>query len=123
MRALSVLAALALLSACNAAPEPDDIASQEASQPTFAPLASIRTAGITLPADDETFAAGPQGDLLNRNCLACHSKAMVHYQPPLTRQQWTATVDKMRTAYGAPIEPAETQAIVDALMSTAPARR
>ncbi|WP_157222385.1 cytochrome c [Novosphingobium sp. AP12] len=88
-----------------------------------APLTAIQSSSITLPTDEQTFGAGQDAALLDRSCLACHSASMILYQPPLTRKQWTATVDKMREAYRAPIEARDTEAIVDALMAKAPSSR
>lgn len=121
IKLLSPIVALALLAGCGSrsdAPNSDTLA--ETTQ--FQPLASIQKASITLPDDAETFGEGPHADVLNRNCLACHSVSMVRTQPPLTRKQWTATVTKMREAYSAPVEASQTEAIVDALMATAPAK-
>ena len=44
---------------------------------------------------------GPGSDLVNGNCLACHSAGMVLTQPALSPMQWRAEVEKMRTAYKA----------------------
>ena len=38
--------------------------------------------------------------------MICHSAGMVTRQPPLRFGEWTAEINKMRTAYGAPM-PAE----------------
>jgi hypothetical protein len=122
IKACLTMAACALLAGCGSkqrsdAPEP------AATQSGAAPLASITSASITLPDDEETFGEGADGALLNRTCLACHSVTMVRYQPALNRKQWTATVTKMREAYGAPFDKSETPTIVDALLrqhSTAP---
>lgn len=123
MTKLPLLLSLALLAGCGSPTEtPEAETAASADTPTFRPLASIQKAGITLPDDAETFGEDPHALVLNRNCLACHSVSMVRYQPPLTRKQWTATVTKMREAYGAPIEAGETDAVVDALMATAPAK-
>jgi hypothetical protein len=111
---------LMLLAGCHSQPgQPKTPAPEPQS---FASLSRISSSKIDLPTDEETFGPGPQGDLLNRTCLACHSTSMIRYQPPLTRKQWTATVTKMREAYGAPFEAAETEAIVDALVATAPSK-
>jgi cytochrome c5 len=119
MRVLLVATSL-LLAGCHSAPQERAGQANGAAPTGTAPLAAIRSASIELPADDETFGHGAQGDVLNRTCLACHSATMVRYQPPLTRKQWTATVDKMREAYGAPFQKSETAAIVDALVATQP---
>ena len=121
IKLLTPLLALAALSGCGS-PSETPQADTVAETTKMRPLASIQKASITLPEDAETFGEGPHADVLNRNCLACHSVSMVRYQPPLSRKQWTATVDKMREAYAAPIEASETAAIVDALMATAPSK-
>jgi len=119
-----LLLAPLLLAACHSEPEPatpegaQDVSAAVPEHP--APLATIRSASIELPADEETFGDDAHGTLLNRTCLACHSTSMVKLQPPLTRKQWAATVDKMHDAYGAPFDKSEAPAIVDALVATAP---
>ncbi|WP_404481858.1 cytochrome c [Novosphingobium sp. BL-52-GroH] len=113
------LLALGLLAACSS--QPDATRREAAAVP--APLGAIRSASITLPPDEQTFGDDPQAETLNGKCLACHSATMVLYQPPLNRKQWTATVDKMREAYRAPIEAGETDAIVSALLAKAPSRQ
>jgi hypothetical protein len=115
MRGLSLLAMTALLAGCGSPQRQHN--APEAEVASAAPLAELTSASITLPADEETF-PGPQGKLLDRTCLACHSVSMVRNQPPLTRQQWTATVTKMHDAYGAPFELSEVDAIVDALLAS-----
>ena len=121
MRRLLPLVALASLAGCGAPKTADDDTAAQA--PGFSPLAAVQNASVTWPDDAETFGEGPHADVLNRNCLACHSASMVRTQPPLTAKQWTATVTKMREAYGAPIEASATEEIVDALMASAPAKR
>ena len=123
MTKLLPLLALGLLAGCGSPSKAPETETETVAQATsFQPLRAVQKASITLPDDPETFGEGAQADLLNRNCLACHSVSMVRYQPPLTRKQWTATVEKMREAYGAPIDKAETGAIVDALMANAPSK-
>lgn len=60
---------------------------------------------------------GVSSDAVNNNCLACHSAAMITAQPRLSRVQWAETIAKMRTVYGAPIEPADDAAILDWLLA------
>ena len=123
MRLALFIAPILLLAGCHSAPrEQQPEAQAETTSDSFAPLGTIKSASIDLPADDETFGDAPQVEVLNRNCLACHSAAMVRIQPPLTTKQWTATVDKMREAYGAPFDKAETGAIVQALTATQPTK-
>ena len=55
--------------------------------------------------------------ILDRNCLACHSAAMITAQPRLSRVQWGETIAKMRTVYAAPIDPADDKAILDWLVA------
>jgi mono/diheme cytochrome c family protein len=58
---------------------------------------------------------GPGADAANNNCLACHSAGMVLNQPALSKTQWRAEVDKMRTTYKAPIDSNDVDSIVDYL--------
>jgi hypothetical protein len=60
---------------------------------------------------------GVSADAANTNCLACHSAAMITAQPRLSRVQWGETIAKMRTVYGAPIDPADDKAILDWLVA------
>ena len=84
---------------------------------------SLQSDNIALPDDTEGFGGSAAGKLLEARCTACHSASMVLRQPPLSREQWTATVVKMREAYKAPVAEGETGAVVDALMTAAPAKR
>jgi mono/diheme cytochrome c family protein len=74
---------------------------------------SLTSVTVDLPFGDRTFPDGPGADLVNSNCLACHSAGMVLNQPALTKAQWRTEVEKMRTAYKAPIDPKDLDAIVD----------
>ncbi|NNM75876.1 hypothetical protein HJG53_03010 [Sphingomonas sp. ID1715] len=71
-------------------------------------------AEFTLPDDDVQF-AGPDADLLNANCLSCHSASMVLLQPRMSAEQWGHTVEKMRTVYKAPVEDADAAQLPAAL--------
>ena len=72
---------------------------------------------VDLPAGDREFPGGAAADAINNNCLACHSAGMVLNQPALPRAQWDAEVIKMHTAYKAPIDPKDVDAILDYLVS------
>jgi cytochrome c5 len=76
---------------------------------------SLTSVTVDLPFGDRTFPDGPGADLVNSDCLACHSAGMVLNQPALTKAQWRTEVEKMRTAYKAPIDPKDLDAIVDYL--------
>jgi hypothetical protein len=74
----------------------------------------LKSVKIDLPDSDRMF-QGAGADAINNNCLACHSAEMVLNQPDLSRQAWTAEVDKMINAYKAPVAPEDVGAIVDYL--------
>lgn len=64
---------------------------------------ALRSSRMVLP--EEPIA--PEGDadaqLVQANCLACHSASMIAYQPSMDAQHWAAEVDKMRSVYKAPV--------------------
>jgi len=64
------------------------------------------------------FPTGPGSDAINNNCLACHSADHVLNQPSLSTEAWREVVNKMITAYKAPISPEDAKAIVDYLAHT-----
>lgn len=68
-----------------------------------------------LPDGQPAFRAGPNADLVTNNCLLCHSADYVATQPPLTRAQWQAGVEKMRGKFGAPIKTNDVPALVEYL--------
>jgi mono/diheme cytochrome c family protein len=76
---------------------------------------SLKSVSVDLPFGDRMFPDGPGPDLVNSNCLACHSAGMVLNQPALSKVQWRTEVEKMRTAYKAPIDPKDVDTIVDYL--------
>jgi cytochrome c5 len=105
-----VLTALAVLAA--AAPAPAGAASDPA------PLRLHPGPEIDLPfGDDVTFPAAPGADVTSANCLTCHSADHLLNQPGLSRAEWGKVVDKMITAYKAPISAPDAATIVDYLAS------
>ena len=78
---------------------------------------SPKSVSVDLPPGDEMFPNGPGADAINNNCLACHSADMVLNQPALSKAQWEAQVNLMRTAYKAPIDPQDVDTIVAYLVS------
>jgi mono/diheme cytochrome c family protein len=91
-----------------------------AAQPEPAPSSvsvdgvTLRSVHVDIPSGDRSF-KGPGADVVNNNCLACHSAGMVLTQPRLPRAVWQAEVDKMRNTYKAPVDAADVPAIVDYL--------
>jgi cytochrome c553 len=82
---------------------------------------TLKSVSADLPAGDRMF-EGPGADAANNNCLACHSAGMVLNQPALSKAQWRAEVEKMRTAYKAPIDSGDVDPIVDYLAGLGSAR-
>ena len=58
---------------------------------------------VALPENDEPFPPGIGADLAGSQCLICHSAGMALRQPPLTQDEWTAEINKMRNSFGAPL--------------------
>ena len=75
----------------------------------------LKSVKIDLPDSDRMFPEDPGSDAINNNCLACHSADMVLNQPSLSKQAWTAEVNKMIQNYRAPIAPEDVGAIVEYL--------
>jgi hypothetical protein len=83
----------------------------------------LKSVNVDLPFGDRMFPDGPSSDLVNNNCLACHSAGMVLNQPAMSKTQWREEVEKMRTAYKAPIDPKDEEGIIDYLVSLGADRR
>ena len=60
---------------------------------------------VELPASEAVFPPGNGAEIANGQCLMCHSAGMVLRQPPLSQDDWAGEINKMRSAYGAPIPP------------------
>ena len=75
----------------------------------------LKTINVVLPTSDRIFPDGPGSDVVNSYCLVCHSAAMALAQPAMTRSAWEAEVQKMRTAYKAPIPEEQIQTIASYL--------
>jgi hypothetical protein len=59
---------------------------------------------------------GPGKDKVIANCIMCHSVDYIQMNSVfLDRNGWTATINKMRTALGAPIKEEDVPQIVDYL--------
>jgi cytochrome c5 len=83
-----------------------------------ATITTLKSPKVDVPTSDAMFPAGPGSDAINNNCLACHSADHVLNQPSLSREAWQEIVNKMITAYKAPVGPDDAKAIVDYLART-----
>ena len=72
---------------------------------------------VDLPVSRSAFPPGDGADIANGQCLICHSAGMVLRQPPLTEDEWTAEINKMRTAFGAPMPADQIAALAKYLRS------
>lgn len=72
---------------------------------------------VDLPASQVTFPPGNGSVIANAYCLICHSAGMVLRQPPLTQDEWTAEINKMRNAFGAPLPADQVEALAKYLRS------
>ncbi|WP_165322925.1 cytochrome c [Rhizorhabdus phycosphaerae] len=82
----------------------------------------LTSTSVTLPTDYEVeYPAGPEVQVMNDNCRACHSPSMVLVQPPLSQADWGKIVHKMIDVYKAPIDPADLPKIMTYLGALPPA--
>ena len=73
---------------------------------------------ITLPPETGAYKPAAGVEVVQANCLTCHSTEYVSSQPPMPRKFWEANVKKMKEKFGAPIQDAQVAAIVDYLAAT-----
>ncbi len=72
--------------------------------------AAAATKTIELPPETAQLLPSklPGYSIARQKCGICHSADYILYQPPgMTLTQWTAEVQKMQHAYGAPIDASE----------------
>jgi mono/diheme cytochrome c family protein len=72
---------------------------------------------VDLPMSQSSFPPGNGADIATGQCLICHSAGMVLRQPPLTQDEWTGEINKMRNAYGAPLPADQVAALARYLSS------
>jgi len=80
--------------------------------------ASAAPISYTLPDETAAFKPGPNLEVVQNNCTACHSADYVSTQPrgpKFKKDFWQAEVTKMIKVYGAPIDDADVGKIVDYL--------
>ena len=83
--------------------------------------ADAKPISYKLPKETTTFKPGPNLEVVQNNCTACHSADYVQTQPrgPKFKEDfWRAEVAKMIKVYGAPIDQAHIGKIVDYLAQT-----
>jgi mono/diheme cytochrome c family protein len=74
-----------------------------------------------LPDETSAFKPGPNLEVVQNNCTACHSADYINTQPrgpKFKKDFWQAEVTKMIKVYGAPIDDADVPKIVDYLAAT-----
>jgi sulfite dehydrogenase (cytochrome) subunit B len=82
---------------------------------------NAKTVTYTLPDETAAFKPGPNLEVVQGNCGACHSSDYVLTQPQgptFKKAFWEAEVTKMIKVYGAPIDEADVPKIVDYLTQT-----
>ncbi len=79
---------------------------------------TLKSVSVELPVSERMFPTGPNVDVVNANCLTCHSVGMVLYQPALSRAAWESEVHKMIDVYKAPIAAGDVAPIVAYLAAT-----
>jgi len=75
----------------------------------------------TLPEETAAFKPGPNLEVVQNNCTACHSADYIKTQPQgekFKKDFLQAEVTKMIKVYGAPIEDADVGKIVEYLAAT-----
>jgi cytochrome c5 len=85
----------------------------------MAPPQAPRT--FTLPAETVVYKESslPGYQLVQRNCIGCHSAHYVQMQPPaLARTYWENTVKRMKKPFGAQFPDEDVAAMVDYLVKT-----
>jgi cytochrome c5 len=76
---------------------------------------TLKSVSVDLP-DRGTMFSGAGSDVVNNNCLACHSAGMVLNQPALSAAAWQTEAEKMLHVYKAPIDEKDVPAIVEYLV-------
>ena len=83
--------------------------------------ASAAPVNYALPEETAAFKPGPNLEVVQNNCTACHSADYIKTQPQgekFKKDFWQAEVTKMIKVYGAPIDDADIGKIVEYLAAT-----
>ena len=86
-------------------------------------LGSVTAAPVDykLPEETAAFKPGPNLEVVQNNCTACHSADYINTQPrgpKFKKDFWQAEVTKMIKVFGAPIDDADVPKIVEYLAAT-----
>jgi len=81
------------------------------------PIQKWSKVSVELPVSQVSFPPGNGSVIANAYCLICHSAGMVLRQPPLTLDEWTVEINKMRNAFGAPLPADQVEALAKYLRS------
>jgi mono/diheme cytochrome c family protein len=88
-----------------------------AKQAATRPVPQWVKVSVELPASQVSFPPGNGSVIANAYCLICHSAGMVLRQPPLTQDEWTGEINKMRNSFGAPLPAEQVEALAKYLRS------
>jgi mono/diheme cytochrome c family protein len=83
--------------------------------------ATAAPVSYALPEETAAFKPGPNLEVAQNNCSACHSADYISTQPrgpKFKKDFWQAEVTKMIKVYGAPIDDEDAAKIVDYLAAT-----
>jgi hypothetical protein len=83
----------------------------------LAAAASAAPVEYKLPEETAVLKPGPNLDVAQNNCTACHSPDYIKTQPMMKSKKdfWQAEVAKMIKVYGAPIDDADVPKLVEYL--------
>jgi hypothetical protein len=81
-------------------------------------LGEAAETNLALPPEVTRPRLGPGAEVLQAQCAICHSLDYITTQPPLTRAQWQASVQKMQQKYGAPVPTNVVPRLVDYLVKS-----
>jgi cytochrome c5 len=76
---------------------------------------TLKSVSVDLP-DRGTMFSGAGSDVINNNCLACHSAGMILNQPAMAAAAWQAEAEKMIHVYKAPVDEKDVPSIVEYLV-------
>ncbi|MDE8348655.1 MAG: sulfite--cytochrome C oxidoreductase subunit B [Acidocella sp.] len=63
------------------------------------------------------FYTGANAQILNTNCVTCHTAGFAERQPTLSLAAWTVEVTKMKKAFGAPLKDSDIPILAQAMFS------